>query len=249
MPNRIPERDWVPEKHVFYPGQQWMVSRVDPGNPDSLMLAAKGGNNDENHNQNDVGAFIVHLGGESLVADLGRGTYTRDYFGPGRYDILVNSSRGHNVPLVNGVVQPQGAEFAAEVISHSSSPSGDSLEIEISKAYPPEAGLKSLIRTVSLSRDGEGSIQMLDRASFLGDGNRYQLPLYTWNEVEESSGKIVIKGEKSGLTIDYPVDISSVEIDQIDLRDGNFGKPVNRILFDIEIRESDLEFSTVMRPV
>ena len=48
------------------------------------MLAAKGGHNGEMHNQNDVGNLIVHAFGESLVADLGRGRYTRAYFGPAR---------------------------------------------------------------------------------------------------------------------------------------------------------------------
>jgi hypothetical protein len=226
-----------------------MVSRVDPGNPDSLMLAVKGGNNGENHNQNDVGAFIVHLGGESLVADLGRGTYTRDYFGPGRYDILVNSSRGHNVPLVNGVVQSQGVEFGAEVISHSSTPSGDFLELEISGAYPPEAGLTSLTRRVSLSRDGVGSISLEDEVVFGGDGNRYQCPMYTWNEVEVGSGKIEIFGERVKLTIDFPDGSTRATVDQIELRDANFGKPVNRVLFGIETRNDNLKLSSIMRPV
>jgi hypothetical protein len=249
MPDVIPERDWVPDKHIFYPGQQWMVSRVDPGNPGSLILAAKGGNNGENHNQNDVGAFIVHLGGESLVADLGRGTYTREYFGPKRYDILVNSSRGHNVPLVNDVVQSQGSEFCASVIDHSTSPSGDLLEIEISGAYPSEAGLTSLVRRLSLSRDGVGSIILDDKIAFRDDGNSYRCPLYTWNEIEERPGTIEISGEGGRLAIDYPDDVANAVVDQLDLQDGNFGKPVNRITFEIEVPGKSLNFSMVMKPI
>ena len=33
----------------------WMVARYDPEDSQALVLAAKGGHNDEMHNQNDVG--------------------------------------------------------------------------------------------------------------------------------------------------------------------------------------------------
>ena len=41
-------------------------------------------------------------------ADLGSGEYTRQYFDNAyRYDLLVCSSRGHSVPIVNGAYQAQ----------------------------------------------------------------------------------------------------------------------------------------------
>ena len=73
-------------RHDWFGGMMWMVARVDPADPDALVLAAKGGNNQEMHNQNDVGNFIVHVNGESIIPDIGRGRYTKQYFGPERYD-------------------------------------------------------------------------------------------------------------------------------------------------------------------
>ena len=51
-----------------------------------VVLIAKAGHNDENHNQNDVGSFILHVNGESLLTDPGPGLYTRDYFRAARYE-------------------------------------------------------------------------------------------------------------------------------------------------------------------
>ena len=63
--------EFTPTRHDWYSGMTWMLSRYNPENPDGLVLAAKGGHNQEMHNQNDVGAFVVHYKGESIIADSG----------------------------------------------------------------------------------------------------------------------------------------------------------------------------------
>lgn len=55
-------------------------------------MAAKGGNNGEPHNHNDVGSFFYLVGDEMLLTDLGAGEYTKEYFHEGRYRILCNNS-------------------------------------------------------------------------------------------------------------------------------------------------------------
>ncbi len=67
----MPNRAYNLSRHDWFSGMMWMVARVDPGDPDALVLAAKGGNNQEMHNQNDVGNFIVHINGESIIPDIG----------------------------------------------------------------------------------------------------------------------------------------------------------------------------------
>ena len=64
----------------------WMVARQAPEDPGALVLATKGGHNGELHNQNDVGNVIVHVETESVISDIGRGRYTKAYFGPERYE-------------------------------------------------------------------------------------------------------------------------------------------------------------------
>src|SRR5690606_30064691 len=59
--------------HDWFADMGWMLSRLDPADPGSLRLAAKAGHNDEMHNQNDVGSFIVVSGGAVVLTDPGRG--------------------------------------------------------------------------------------------------------------------------------------------------------------------------------
>src|SRR6202011_4788687 len=111
----------------------------------------------EPHNQNDVGSFIAHLGGESLVADPGRGRYTRFYFGPERYQHLVCTSRGHSVPVPNGQEQAAGLAFQATLLAHQGDDqTHDRLVLELKDAYPPAADLASLRRTLILHRGQPG---------------------------------------------------------------------------------------------
>lgn len=158
---------FVPTKHDWYEEMMWMIARHDPHNPNALVLAAKGGHNQEMHNQNDVGNFIVHLNGESVIADLGRGRYTKAYFSENRYDHFVCQSLGHSVPIPNGQQQGAGEEFRAELLAHHADDTRDSMSIELKNAYPAEADLQSLKRTVSLHRDtADGWVELVDEVQF-----------------------------------------------------------------------------------
>ena len=63
------------------------------------------------------------VNGDMLLTDLGRGEYTREYFGPNRYALLCNGSQGHSVPIVEGRCQSPGAEHFARVAEASGSDS------------------------------------------------------------------------------------------------------------------------------
>src|SRR5690606_6718436 len=95
----------IPNKHDWYSGMHWMFARMNPTDSDALVLAAKGGHNGEMHNQNDVGHFIVQVNGEQVIADIGRGRFTRFYFGEKRYEDFSCQSLGHACPVPNGQMQ------------------------------------------------------------------------------------------------------------------------------------------------
>ena len=66
----------------------------------------KGGTNAESHNHNDVGSFIVAKNNKQVIIDMGGRPYTRQYFDTNvRYTYVETSSRGHNVPIINGLYQ------------------------------------------------------------------------------------------------------------------------------------------------
>ncbi|HEX5024072.1 MAG TPA: heparinase II/III family protein, partial [Agriterribacter sp.] len=137
---------------VWLPGIQVMIARDKEGSTDGLFVAAKGGHNDESHNHNDVGNYIVYYDGQPLIIDVGRGTYTRKTFSDKRYDIWSNCSDYHNLPTVNGQTQPPGSKFKASDVAYQKGKGFSELTLNIEEAYPENAAINTWKRTIRLNR-------------------------------------------------------------------------------------------------
>ncbi|WP_163543606.1 heparinase II/III family protein [Occultella kanbiaonis] len=134
-------------------GSYWLGESevISLGSADGrLRLVAKGGHNDEPHNHNDVGSFVLAVDGQPLLIDVGTGQYTAASFSPSRYDTWYLRSEFHSVPQVDGVGQSPGAQFRGEVLARDSS----SIRLELAGAYPAQAGLTSWQRELRLADDG-----------------------------------------------------------------------------------------------
>ncbi|HTE27543.1 heparinase II/III domain-containing protein [Flavitalea sp.] len=138
---------------VWLPDIQVMLARDKEGSVDGFFVAAKGGHNDESHNHNDIGNYVVYYNGLPLLIDVGRGTYTRKTFSDKRYDIWYNCSDYHNVPTINGFTQPPGSKFRAGNVKYTSEKNAPAISMEIAASYPAEAGVKSWQRSVQLNRN------------------------------------------------------------------------------------------------
>ena len=140
-------------KDVWLPDLQVMVARDQGGTTSGFYLAAKGGHNDESHNHNDIGNYVVFYDGLPLLIDVGRGNYTlRTFDGAQRYDIWFNRSDFHNVPTVNGITQQEGITFKAADVKYKASGSTVNFSSDIAKSYPGDAGINSWKRSVTLNR-------------------------------------------------------------------------------------------------
>lgn len=135
------ERPVEPLEEAWLPDLQIAVMRGK-----DKFVAVKGGTNGESHNHNDVGSYIVYADGEPLLIDCGVGEYTSKTFSKERYTIWTMQSDYHNLPQVNGVSQHDGKQFHAEVVKNSC----HSITLDIAKAYPEAADVKSWQRTVTL---------------------------------------------------------------------------------------------------
>jgi len=132
-----------PAGNAWFPSTQVLIVRSG-----RLTLAVKGGHNGENHNHNDVGSFVVALGGAPVLVDPGRPTYTAQTFGPRRYEIWTMQSSWHNTPTIRDSAQSPGRSHGAE---HAGATEA-SLTLELAPAY--EKGLvKSWKRTARLDHD------------------------------------------------------------------------------------------------
>jgi hypothetical protein len=142
----LPRDVWLDEIQVA-------VARDQDGSSAGLYVAAKGGHNEESHNHNDVGSFVVYVDGRPVIVDAGVETYTRKTFGPQRYEIWTMQSGYHSLlPTVDGVMQAPGREFAARGARHEADDDAARLSLDIASAYPPEAGIETWQRTVTLHR-------------------------------------------------------------------------------------------------
>ena len=113
-------------------------------------LACKGGHNGENHNHNDVGSFILMLDGEPAVADAGNTVYTAKSFSEERYSLWNVRAGWHNIPLIGGEEQREGASHAARNAGRTA----DGMELNLEAAYGAEAGVLSLKRRFALRGEG-----------------------------------------------------------------------------------------------
>ncbi len=144
---------------VFYPSAGWYLC-----NNSKLSLAAKAGHNNEPHNHNDVGSFLLAADCGQLLCDFGCGEYSRDYFDPQtRYTFLCNSSLGHSLPVINGKAQAAGCQYQGKILSHGNG----SFRMDIAKAYD-DPNIKHLERTLSLK---DNVFELYDHFAFNTKGN------------------------------------------------------------------------------
>ena len=146
--------DLVVEAHpraVFYAGHQWMIARSDDSARPSMTLATKGGHNGESHNHNDLGSFVLHAAGDTLIAELGRDRFTRETFAGDRYAGLAYSSRGHSVPRLDGALQQPGERYRARVLEQSFGAT-DVVVYDLTAAYAPDPRLRRFVRRFELRR-------------------------------------------------------------------------------------------------
>ena len=139
---------WMPDREV-------MTARSFPNSSEGLYIAAKGGNNAENHNHNDVGNFIIYCDGKPVIIDVGVETYIQKTFSKDRYDIWTMQSQYHNLPTINGMQQEDGKEYQAEAVKFYSDENNVKFSLNIAKCYPPDAGIDYWKRSINFIRNSK----------------------------------------------------------------------------------------------
>ncbi len=185
----------------------WVVDRREAGGT-LMAFSARAGNNGEPHNQNDLGHFIIHIGGESLLADLGAGLYTRQYFGPQRYEDIHNSSEGHSVPFVDGQAQLPGAAHTARVLRCEQHDDGVLFEVDLTAAYGVTA-MHDLRRTFDWRYDAATSVATLgidDRFGFDAAPGALEELFISRHEPSLAPGTAIWRGSRGVVTLTFDAD-------------------------------------------
>ena len=184
--------NFEPQGQVILSDAQWTICHSTRG----AGMAAKGGCNGEPHNHNDIGSFFYIHDGDMLLTDLGAGEYTKEYFGQGRYQILCNSSLGHNLPLINGKTQLAGKEYQCDRFEADGK--GKTI-ISFAGAY--EEGIIDKIERVLHFNEDNGVLIVEDNFSASDKTRRITENLVTQWKPEIIGNQILIRGKERGCKI------------------------------------------------
>ena len=183
-PHRL--RDWFSDAGI-------LICRPVSAESRGLGAALKGGHNAEHHNHNDVGSFVVALAGGTPLLDPGAEVYTARTFSAQRYDSNVLNSFGHPVPRVAGTLQRPGRDAAAKILKSEFTDTTDTLQMDIRSAYPVKE-LTKLQRTFVFSREGAGSLQVIDEVEFQSP-QEFGTALVTFSKWKQLAPNLLQVGE------------------------------------------------------
>ena len=195
----------------FLPDAEWCILRGEY----NTAVVAKGGNNDEPHNHNDVGSFFYLVDGEALLDDLGSGEYTKKYFSNERYEIFCTRGLSHNIPVIGGSDQKAGSEYRADAFEVRD---GNTILISFAKAYGVE-NLQKLSRKLTFE-ERSGMLTVEDHAeckakisAFENLVTRYPVTVEQ-DEKNQTDAKeyLVIHGERHKLIITVSKKIGTFQI-------------------------------------
>jgi hypothetical protein len=166
----------------FMANQGWYVKRTP-----YYSFACRGGSNGESHNHNDVGSFIFVKDDKQVLCDIGGRPYTRQYFeNEYRYTYLETSSRGHNVPIINGKYQVN----IRDTKSYTTFKNGV-VSIDFKELYGQEE-LKKLVRSF---KGDEKGVDITDEFEIEGEGT-FTERFVTYTEPTIENGVIETDGVK-----------------------------------------------------
>lgn len=234
------DKTYTPSPYTWYPVTEFHYMSDAEG----VFVAARGGNNDESHNHNDVGSFILYYDNLPVIIDVGVGTYTRQTFSSERYNIWTMQANYHNLPMANGYAEPFGGQYKAAECK--STPT--SFSVDIAGAYPAEAGVQKWVRSYRL----EGKVLKISDQFALNSAKApNQINFMTWGGVDASKPGIVnveVKGRK--MQLKYDAKAFTAEVETIKLTDSKlssvWGSEVYRIALKAKNAQKSGKYSYVI---
>jgi len=220
-----------------------------------MFISAKAGNNNENHNHNDVGSFIVYIDGNPALIDVGVGTYTAQTFSEDRYSIWLMQSQWHNCPSINGQMQHDGAHYKSNNVSYSKTADGGMFDMDIAEAYPKEAAVKKWERIFTFNRTAE-TLKITEKYELTEWKKPFEVHFITiLHDIDQSQkGKLILKGNngKTSLEMQFDDTMFEVNIDKMKTSDDiklstYWGDHVSRVTFKAKVsNKMSGEFSTLL---
>ena len=208
----------------YFGDAKWYLNRKK-----AFSFAAKAGHNQEFHNHNDIGSFIITDGTAQLISDFGAGEYTKDYFTQEkRYENFCCSSMSHSVPIIDGGYQAVGKQHRSHVLQAE----GNRFCLEMHEAYDVE-GLREFRREF---RIGESGVSLCDRFEFTDGEHEIAERFLSMVRPEQEGESLKIGGMK--IQTNHAAQITEKSLNN------HHGEQVTVYMIDFSLRdgEFDIEF-------
>jgi hypothetical protein len=219
---------WLPDTEIA-------GARDAEGSYKGFFFGAKGGNNNESHNHNDVGSCVMYFDGKPCLIDVGREEYTAKTFSDRRYEIWTMQSLFHNLPMINETAEMQGPEFKAQKSSFIADSKKASFSTDIAGAYTDKAGVKSWVRNYTLMRGKSFTIR--DKYELVKNEGKSSSNLMTCCTVKKvSPGILLFEGDGFSLNMSYNPKVFNPEVEFIEVKDPGlkryWPKGVSRVILN-----------------
>lgn len=236
-------------ENSLFPAAGVFVFRQGDNRQYRLSLALKGGSNDELHNHNDVGSYVLSVDEKfPILIDPGWARYRMDSFAGARYKCRIRGSYGHPVPLVCGKEQVSGLYTHSRLLEQSVEKQRKFIRFDISPAYQVP-GLRKLEREFEFGSSGSGCFVLTDTVEFEHPGT-FENALVTFGTLERIDSnlfKIRHNGQSINVAIDtggLPFEIKEELIDD----DINYPQPVRRIGICLKEKVSEAKLKITVIP-
>lgn len=229
------------QPYSWYPQTELLYVRDNSG----FFFSAKAGTNQQSHNHNDVGSFVLFYNNKPVFIDIGVGTYTGQTFGSGRYSIFTMQSNYHNLPVINGVSQrslgsdrsPDEEKYSAKNVRFDEGKSVFSADI--SGSYHPDSKAQSWVRSYDLNPGGKLIIE--DQFVLTEAVLPNQVNFITHQKPDISkAGKVRIIIEEQIIALTYDPSKFNIAVEELKLTDKKLSNSWGERLYRLSLNSKEL---------
>lgn len=227
--------------YAWYPQTELLYIRDSEG----FFFSANAGTNQQSHNHNDVGSFVLFYKNNPVFIDVGVGTYTRQTFSSDRYSIWTMQSDYHNVPEINGVSQRSlGGDRSQDEEKYSArdvrfDAKRSVFTADISGSYFPDSKAQRWSRSYSLNPGGKLTIE--DEFVLTEAIKPNQVNFMTQKEPDISiPGKASLKIENTVITLNYDPSRFNANIEVIQLTDRKLSHSWGENLYRLSLTAKEM---------
>lgn len=237
----------LPPPRDYYLPTVGVVKLVGTAGNKPVALAVTAGHTDGHHSHVDIGSFVYHIDGESLIPDAGRGKYSKKYFRQERYDNIFNNAYSHNIPRIGGQMQQPGPEFGGTqqyygtIVNQGEKDGQKFVVVDFHTAYALST-LRRARRTLSLNpTTGEATLH--DVFDFVGDALPVEEAFVTWNNVMVNGDTVTIQGNRSSVVVRAEGAVFQVEVLEKESRENERNGVLKRITTHVNGTEFTLKIT------